>query len=370
MRAGDEAFDQLRRAIDDLAESEAAGLVAEARVEARAKVRSILVEALAQALLDRAQAKLSSPDTPGASALSPAAARASSHEAPVVPAAVEAPSPHARPEPRSSALGWYVYCVIGPEELGLDGLAGTDAEHPVTVLRSDRLGAVASRVPLDEFSEDRLRERLHDVDWLEGRARAHERVLDHVRTLTTVIPMRLCTIYSSETSVHEMLERERTALTEALGRLAAKTEWGVKAFSRSDLVERIADERSPALAELVAAIAQASPGEAYMLRKRLEALRREEVDRLVQECGDAVHARLSALAVDVVLNPLQPREVTNHSGEMVLNGVYLVEDSATEDLHRLVATLQDEYRDLGVELERTGPWPPYNFVKGSIEAAR
>lgn len=395
MQAGDEAFDQLRRAIDALAESEAADVVAEARAEARGKVRSILAEALAQALLDRAQTELNphgvpaagptkasgkegpipsagkpSPDLPRVPMRPDPERTAGSHQAPVGPAPVGEHSPHAHAGPRSSNLGWYVYCVIGPEEIGLEGLTGTDAGHPVTVLRSDRLGAVASQVPLDEFGEDRLRERLHDVAWLEGRARSHESVLDQVRTQTTVIPMRLCTIYRTESSVHEMLERECTALIEALGRLAAKTEWGVKVFSRSDLAELVADERSPVLAQLAAEVAQASPGEAYMLRKRLEDLRGAEVDRLLEGCGEAVHAQLSAVAVDAVLNPLQPREVTNHAGEMVLNGVYLVEDSASEDLHRLVATLQDEYRDLGMELQGTGPWPPYNFVKGSVEAAR
>ena len=59
MQAGDEAFEQLRRAIEDLADGEVAELVAEARIEARAKVRAILAEAMAQALLERAQTEMS-----------------------------------------------------------------------------------------------------------------------------------------------------------------------------------------------------------------------------------------------------------------------------------------------------------------------
>ena len=61
-----------------------------------------------------------------------------------------------------------------------------------------------------------------------------------------------------------------------------------------------------------------------MLRKRMEELRGEEVDRLIEERCEAIHARLSGAAVDALLNQLQPREVTNHDGEMFLNGVYLV----------------------------------------------
>ena len=36
----------------------------------------------------------------------------------------------------------------------------------------------------------------------------------------------------------------------------------------------------------------------------------------------------------------------------------------------MVERLADEYQSLGVSVELTGPWPPYNFVKSSIEAAR
>ncbi|TMK72046.1 MAG: protein gvpF, partial [Actinobacteria bacterium] len=32
--------------------------------------------------------------------------------------------------------------------------------------------------------------------------------------------------------------------------------------------------------------------------------------------------------------------------------------------------LADEYRERGADVQLTGPWPPYNFVKSSIEAAR
>jgi hypothetical protein len=383
MRAGDDAFEQLRQAIDALAEAEAGDLVAEARIEARSKVRSILAEAMAQALLERAQTELSPEAFPTAPppARSPAAPVARQQGgAPAGETSDPKRARHAAAPPMSETpkadvagptgeLGWYVYCVVGGEALALDDLPGVDGAHPVTVLRGEGLGAVASQVPLDEFGEDTLRESLNDVTWLEDTARAHERVLDHVRERTTVIPMRLCTIYRTDLSVREMLMREATALTEALQRLAGRTEWGVKVFGETAAIVQAAEEHSAALADLAAEVSRASPGEAYMLRKRLEELRGEEVDHLIEEHGDAIHARLSAAAVDALLNPLQPREVTNHDGEMLFNGVYLVDDASSENFHGTLAGLRDEYRKFGFEFALTGPWPPYNFVKGTIEAA-
>ncbi|MDQ3850446.1 MAG: GvpL/GvpF family gas vesicle protein [Actinomycetota bacterium] len=392
MRAGDEAFDALRAAIEALADAEAAELVAEARIEARAKVRAILTEALAQALLDRSPAQLSRPprerpDTggdrrppqrgegsaPTAEPEPPPRERARvDEEAPdpvATSASEEAPDP-VRSSASAGELGWYVYCVVGDPDLGLpDSLTTADEGRRLRLVRAGDLAAVANQVPLSEFGEETLRESLNDVAWLERTARAHERVLDDLRVHTTVIPMRLCTIYRSESSVREMLVREHQALGEALARLVGKTEWGVKVFVDPPDVEQAAKQASPELARLATECEGASAGGAYLRRKQLEVRLREETDRLVDACVEDVHSRLSTLAVEALRNPLQHQEASGHGGEMVLNGVYLVDDAAGDEFHACVAALAEQYATCACDLQTTGPWPPYNFVKSSIEAA-
>jgi hypothetical protein len=374
MQAGDEAFKRLQRAIDEVAAHDASELVAEARIEARAKVRTMLAEAMAQAMLERAHDELDSSagatPSPQRSAPPPPPERAPrARDVPAPPARGTADRPAAR-DTDPAELGWYVYCVIDPEGIDLAPRPlGVDGMHPVAVLHQDGIGAVASQVPLDQFGEETLRESLNDLAWLEDKARCHEAVLAHVRERVTVIPMRLCTIYRSEAAVREMLAREHAPMSEALVRLAAKTEWGVKLFAVGAELQQLAAQRSPRVAELAAQIERASAGEAYLLRKRLEALGREEGERLIEECCDDAHTKLSGAAVEALLNPLQPPETTNHSGEMVLNGVYLVEDVAAGGFHAAVSAVRAEWGAVGFDVQVTGPWPPYNFVKGSIEAA-
>ena len=74
-------------------------------------------------------------------------------------------------------------------------------------------------MPLEEFDEAALHENLNDVAWLERTARAHEAVLDATLALTTLVPMRLCTIYRAEEQVREMLDREGPVFEDALSRL-------------------------------------------------------------------------------------------------------------------------------------------------------
>jgi hypothetical protein len=54
---------------------------------------------------------------------------------------------------------------------------------------------------------------------------------------------------------------------------------------------------------------------------------------------------------------------------MLLNGAYLVEAERVDGLRALVADLEERHRELGVRIELTGPWPPYNFLPGGRTAA-
>ena len=321
MREGDAAFEALRAAIADVAASDADDLIAEARALARAKVRDLLAEAMADAMLDAA----------------------SGVAAPHLRAAPEAPVA-AAPKPPVEEHGWYVFGVVR---------AGAyDLPDGISLCEADGLAALVRDVALSEYGEEPLREHLEDIEWLETAARRHETVLDAVAAVTTVIPLRLCTIYRSEAAVRDMLRAERAELREALGRLAGRTEWGVKAFRTAPVAE--------------AEVSSVS-GEAYMERRRVEAAeRRRSEERADAEVAEAF-ARLAELAVEALANPLQTRELSGRSEEMVLNGVFLIEDAGEERFRAAVHAL-DASSDLAFEL--TGPWPPYNFVKRSVEAAR
>jgi hypothetical protein len=245
-------------------------------------------------------------------------------------------------------------------------LAGVDPEHPAALIEAGGLAAIASRVSLAEFGEEQLHENLNDVEWLEGKARAHEEVLDAALSRMTVVPMRLCTIYRSRQQVQELLSREGDLFRDALERLAGKTEWGVKLIAEPDALRRAAISAGQSSPDPAAA----SEGTAYMDRKRREAQARVREDEIAEEWARGIHGQLAEAASEALLNPVQRPEVSGYDGEMLLNGVYLVDDDQVDQFRRLVDRLADEYRDRGALVELTGPWPPYNFVKSSIEAAR
>lgn len=346
---------ELQVALEALAVETAPSLAAEACAEAEANARTILAKEITRALLREAEC-----------VLAPPAAQKPPPE-PRSEARTREPAPRVPPQrARESALGLYLYGIVRADVRITGELAGVDSHHHVFLLEGNELAAIVSSVPLEEFGEEQLRENLNEVAWLEEKARAHERVLEALLESTTVVPTRLCTIFRDEKQLREMMSREGPALLDALEHLEGKSEWGVKAFAEPGALERAALER----AEEGAEEGPVSPGAAYMDRRRRESRARENAEEIADGWAQAIHERFARCAAEALLNPLQRRELSGHDGDMLLNGVYLVENEEVDRFRELASELGEDNRAHGVLVELTGPWPAYNFVKNSIEAAR
>ncbi len=344
--------DDLRHWLGARGDDAAARLIAEARAEAEARVRSKLADAYTDALLEEVRTAL----TPKSAAPDPAPPRAPVEPAAPVAAPAEQPGP-----PAPAELGWYVYGVVAADHDPLpDGLEGIDPRHPVQALEQGELVAIVSRVPLDEFGEEPLREHLSDMEWLERTARRHEQVQEAVARGGTPIPMRLCSIYRDESGVRGMLTREGEALEQALAHLRGKAEWGVKAFAGIDAGGSVPAPESAT---------GSGDGAAYMENRLRQRRRREDVAARLDAACDSVHAALCAVAADgVILSPHRP-EMSGRPEPMILNASYLVVGAEASAFHTQFERLRHEMGPLGIDLQRTGPWPPYNFVPGAIGAA-
>jgi hypothetical protein len=258
--------------------------------------------------------------------------------------------------------GAYVYCVLrAGEHPSLEEVAGVDPAFGLEVATHGELSALMSRVRLEEFGAEALKRNLEDLAWVERTARAHDAVLARALEADAVVPLRLCTIFTDEAHVRDMLEREREPLLDALERLRGHAEWSVKVLVEPRELEAATRERSPELAATSAA-EQASPGRAFFERKKADRGLREEARGLADTSAEEVHTRLRQEAAAATLLPPQHPELSRRSGEMVLNGAYLVHRSRMEEFAAVAGELRDRHSAMGIELEISGPWAPYNFV--------
>lgn len=267
----------------------------------------------------------------------------------------------------------YIYAVARQKADGLPvplDIKGIDPQSMVYTLSYRDIAAIVSTVSLAEFHPDALKTHLADPEWLQAHVLAHEWVLAALLADYTVLPLQFCTLYKSEERVLEMIAANYDSLSAALDRLAGATEWGVKIFcNRAALIDwaiSSSDELRP-MRESISGMSEGTAlrhaqGTSYMLRKKIASAARQLAESLERSCVQESHRRLSSIARMAVSHPPQTPDVHGQSNEMVLNGVYLVDDQKQQRFEMELARLQEEYAAIGFKYELTGPWPPHSFA--------
>ncbi|MFJ5550312.1 GvpL/GvpF family gas vesicle protein [Streptomyces sp. NPDC093225] len=285
------------------------------------------------------------------------------------------------PEPGPDTLT-YVYAVVAPAS-GLErvtaGLRGV-GDAPVVLLAGPRAdGAtvddgpsapvfVGSRVPCDAWQEAALTTRFEDLAWLEATARAHHHVVQALAAHTTVLPLRLATLYQDDERALAALDEQRGTFAAGLARLAGHTEYGVKVYLRPEVDAPAPDAVRPASSApaapapgTVGRASATSPGKAYLRARRADRLAREEHRRQAGLAAERIAAAAGRHAAGVVRHPAQTGPLTRaETGENVLNEAYLVPDDRAAEFRAAVGAAGGDLPAVRVEV--TGPWAPYSFA--------
>lgn len=362
----------LRTTLAQLAAADVPEIVAEARVSARARARALIEDTLVEELLRAAAAERpanASRAERAAAAGRPANASRTepSADVPALDHPTDAPRAehpaHApsTPGPAPDGEACWAYCILaaGQRDAARGDIEGVEPGTKVELIQEGELLTLVSPVPLAEFSDERIREHLNDIEWVDRVARAHERVLEQVLERATILPLRLCTLYRDRAGVRRMLRDQESLLRETLVELEGRREWGIKVFAdQNRLAASVHEQRSEPAA--------AGPsGAEYMARRQRERKSSERVHELGEAVAQEIHARAESVAERSRANPLQRPEVHGKKAQMLLNAAYLVSREREHELRDLAASLRDRWGERGFEVELTGPWPPYNFVSPS-----
>ena len=225
------------------------------------------------------------------------------------------------------------------------------------------LAAAISAVPLADYGEDVLEARLADPDWTAARALRHQSVLAHFAARAAIIPLRFGTIYQERRRIEELLSERQTELCALVARLKDREEWGVDVYcDRATLMENIAT-LNPRLRAASEQAAAASPGQAYLLRKKVDGLRAAEAGAETRRVAAEVERALGA-ASDAAVRLRVLREEPGEYGEVVAKLAFLVERARFDRFRAAAEGLAREHAASGFTLGLTGPWPAYNFAAG------
>lgn len=249
----------------------------------------------------------------------------------------------------------YVYAVtrdaVTPDTEGVDG---TQRFGMATV---DDVHAVFTSVNAEEFSQDVIDRRAGDLEWLGAIGYRHQAVMADLMKKSAIVPLRAFTLFSSEEALRSYLTDQRALLSKTLDRLDGKQEWTLRIELEPAKWSEALTGRVASLRDLQNEIAAASPGKAFLLRKKLDDEKKRAShaaeDELVGEIEQAVMGKLGC---ETVAESRQRRDGAFPQINVLLNRD---EESVLQELREELAA---RYQHEGVTLALSGPWPPYTFA--------
>jgi hypothetical protein len=215
------------------------------------------------------------------------------------------------------------------------------------------LGLVVSEIRLAEL-DDLTADEPEEGGRLATMARQHDAVIRSVAEQAPVLPLRFGTVLADVAGVRTLLTERHDSALALLDRIDGSSEWGVKV-----LVDPARATAAPAPTRSDTD-ADTTSGTEYLARRRAALAEVDDRRRRDDEALDAVHAALAVHSVD----SLRRRAPVP---ELPLDVAYLVPDGRATEFTAEAAALTGTLAEQGLQLQLTGPWPPYTFVRAAFE---
>jgi hypothetical protein len=255
----------------------------------------------------------------------------------------------------------YVYGVVGSSMETATAPKGIDG-GAVSLITQGDVGALATSVGADDYSPDKVEALTADVDWVSQRAMAHDRVLTWASDAGPVIPFPMWTLFRDAKGVKGMLSKRANELGETFKRIADGREFIVRVYVQPAILKGHLGEHSAELTALEAEAAKASPGQKYLLERKIENVRRDAGRDVAAGAAREIHDALGAKSMETVLEQPVNAGAPREQGRAILNASFLVAPARVVDFQRALTTMVNKYEPSGFKFDFTGPWPPYHFV--------
>lgn len=257
----------------------------------------------------------------------------------------------------------YVYGVVRPSLQTSTAPQGIDGGG-VSVIAGNGVAALATSVSAEDYAPDRVEALTADVDWVSQRATAHDRVLTWASDNGPVVPFPMWTLFRDAKAVKAMLMKRGGELEETFTRVGDGREFIVRVYVQAGLLSDHVGDHSDELKTLEKEAARASPGQRYLLERKIEKIRLESRRDVAVRAAAEIHDALRGPAMESVreqpVNSGAPRE----QGTAILNASFLVAPARVVEFQRALTSMVNKYEPSGFKFDFTGPWPPYHFVGG------
>jgi hypothetical protein len=238
-----------------------------------------------------------------------------------------------------------------PLDLGADHLR-------LQLLRCGDLAALVRRVSQADFTPEALQARLGDPTTLTRAVQVHNNVIHAVHQRRAILPARFGAVYAHRRDLIAAMDQRSDFLLEQLARLDGCDEWAVHVYvdrrivRASILAEQVQDQARQQLAT-------ASPGRAYLLRRKLDESVAAQAAQVAEDLAVAAYQRLARVVVDGVANRPASSDGNPDGDVEELRAAFLVRRERSAEF---IATVRAAAPARAVRLTHSGPWPPYSFA--------
>jgi hypothetical protein len=268
----------------------------------------------------------------------------------------------------NSKYGLYAYGLVdkSPEPLNILGI---DKQNKVFPVEGREICVMVSEIDIDKF-QNKVKNLFSELAKSEGIAQsgteeilqAHENVIDTLMKDTTVVPFKFGTILKDAKAASKMLQDEEEKFKKLLAKFVGRTEWTLKVYAdKKDFAKHVV-QVDPHYQTLEENRESSSKGTAYLLGKKKEEETKSGVTAHLAEIAEHLFQELGKDADEAKIDKTLPQKLTGKKKDMFLNAVFLVEKEKVAHFCAHEKNLREHYKPMGLDLEVSGPWPPYSFT--------
>ncbi|MDP1760137.1 MAG: GvpL/GvpF family gas vesicle protein [Candidatus Woesebacteria bacterium] len=277
-------------------------------------------------------------------------------------------------------VGLYAYGIVGKSPKQLD-ILGIDQKNKVYPVEKGDICVVVSKIDTDKF-QDEIKKLLSKLTKTAGAVpnetdgipvgtrlgieevlRGHEDVVDTLMKQTTIVPIKFGTVLKDEEAALKMLQDYEGKFKKLLSKFTGREEWGIKVYADSKKFKDYIGKNEPEFLKQQGSLSKvASKGAAYLLGRKMEEELKNDVASRLAKTSEVIFQEAGKDAYEAKLNKTLPQKLTGKNKEMILNTAFLIEKEKVARFCKQVKKLIEKYEPMGIEIELSGPWPPYSFT--------
>jgi hypothetical protein len=261
---------------------------------------------------------------------------------------------------------FYAYGIVPATATVSGAPAGID-DAEVSLVNEGEVGALISE--LADVDPETVAAMSGNMEWVAPRAKAHDLVLTWASDRGPVIPLPMFTsTFGSADAIRAMLRDRAAELSRVLAKVARGREYALRVYRVDEELKAALPRLNEEMGKLKAAADAASPGQRYLLERKLEERSKEEIRATSLRVAGEIRDALAAVALDTATSPI-PRVTTDAPGTMILNAAFLIAPDGLRAFQERLTGIVNERQSQGFRFDFTGPWPAYHFALGEGDAS-